>query len=86
MTTLVEKALSLSAAAITHVADGLQPADVETVRHRLSICSTCSEYDPSTYSCDVCGCYMPLKAYIKRVECAARPPKWGKLDSAKKET
>ena len=84
MTTLLEKARSLSAAMITHAADGLKPADAETVQQRLSICSACSKYDPGTYSCDVCGCFMPLKAYIRGIECAAKPPKWGK--AAKPET
>ena len=77
MSSLIEKALSLSDAAIQFVTDGCKPADRETVTERLSICNVCSKYEPETYTCGECGCYLQIKVYIRSAKCPLGAPKWG---------
>jgi len=43
---------------------------------RLAICNACPKYLKPV--CKVCGCFMPIKAIIPRLECPDNPPRWTK--------
>jgi len=51
----------------------------EVKEERLSICSSCSYYDPEQERCKECGCWLQLKTSFAASECPI--DKWGKTVS-----
>ena len=45
----------------------LAPRSVVT--ERIEICNACDHYKPDTTQCDICLCFMPIKAAFANVEC-----------------
>ena len=47
-------------------------ADPETYETRLQVCLSCEKLNNAT--CEVCGCYVEFRAYVKNARCPKR--KW----------
>lgn len=43
-------------------------------RQRLDICQACDRFQEKTQTCEICGCYMPLKTTMANMECPIQ--KW----------
>ena len=48
----------------------------EQIEHRLNICKVCDKFTEKQF-CKECGCYMPAKVTIRRMECPLK--KWTKI-------
>lgn len=64
---LLEKAMNLGKAVVEHVAAGMPTLDDEAAGARLAICRACDRYEDGT--CQVCGCFMPVKARWAEQQC-----------------
>ena len=43
---------------------------VESLRtRRMNVCKKCEFFLEEYYSCDLCGCFMPIKTFFKFFEC-----------------
>jgi hypothetical protein len=38
-------------------------------RQRLEICKGCDRYRENSQTCELCGCYMPLKTTMANMKC-----------------
>ena len=43
---------------------------------RLATCKSCENYT-KIHTCNLCGCFMPIKTYLKKSDCPAN--KWGNI-------
>lgn len=48
--------------------------------HRLDICRGCVRFFKLAHSCKECGCFMPMKTWLKGAECPLN--KWGQTHDA----
>src|SRR5258708_47825 len=64
---LAERAWNLTCALATFVADGCQSVSAEEYAARLEICNTCPQRSENL--CLMCGCYLPLKAQGRAMQC-----------------
>jgi hypothetical protein len=75
------------------VEDFIELADCEKVseeefQRRISLCESCEKFNPETRRCDICTCFMDIKASLeelpftfgnkdKKVKCSDKDnPKW----------
>jgi len=58
-----------------HGNDGFKNVSVTEYTDRMSKCTSC-EHLRETRSCNLCGCYMPVKARWRTSICPDNPPKW----------
>lgn len=42
--------------------------DKETRKKRIKVCESCDQFTKCKF-CKSCGCYMPLKTYLKSATC-----------------
>lgn len=42
---------------------------ISTTEDKLNVCSVCQHYKPLTKRCNMCGCFMPVKAAIPIFKC-----------------
>jgi hypothetical protein len=45
----------------------IAPRDVS--RQRLEICEGCDRFQEKSRTCELCGCYMPLKTTMSNMKC-----------------
>jgi hypothetical protein len=68
-----QMALSFFRSAAVFVAAGMPRAPLDEIEHRLTVCSTCPQFDPSGYGgmgkCNVCGCNMEVKSVMATEAC-----------------
>jgi hypothetical protein len=64
---LFERAWNLAKSLAGYVADGCQSASPEQYAERLKICDTCPQRSENI--CRMCGCYLPVKATMRAVQC-----------------
>ena len=51
-------------------------ADLPLSDKRYLICQKCPNFKPATYTCSICGCFMPAKVKLQNSNCPDSPPKW----------
>jgi hypothetical protein len=68
-----QMALNFFKSAAVFVAAGMPRATVEEIEHRLTVCSTCDQFDKGGYGgagrCNVCGCNMEIKTVMATEAC-----------------
>ena len=62
-----------------HTADR---AEEELYEQRLNVCRTCNDLVSAT--CMRCGCYVELRAALKRADCPHVPSRWKEADRKKR--
>lgn len=40
----------------------------EEIEERLNLCKACDNFTEKQF-CKICGCYMPIKVTVRRMEC-----------------
>ena len=65
--TTVQMIRSSTSAAVRFAANGFKVLDDEAVAERLAICASCEHL--SGNRCEVCGCFLSLKAPLEFEEC-----------------
>lgn len=77
---LLEKATSLGAAIMRHIAGGCRSVSQETFENRLAICRSCDRMDLVTEKCLECGCKLKgnllAKLRMPNERCPLPSPKW----------
>lgn len=74
--TLFQQAWNLASSLTDFVADGCETVSSEQYAQRLEICQTCP--DRRENHCNVCGCYLKLKAQGRAFTCPVG--KWPAVD------
>lgn len=49
--------------------DGAEEVDVPTRKTRYSICKSCENLDKRWGKCQICSCWMPVKARLPKMKC-----------------
>lgn len=49
--------------------DGVEEVDIPTRKARYSICQSCENLDKRWCKCQICNCWMPVKARIPGMKC-----------------
>lgn len=70
---------------VTFIKEGAPVCSEEEYKERITLCSTCDQYNEKKQTCNICGCFMPAKAGWKTSVCPDTPPKWHKLIGQKEE-
>lgn len=71
---MLQKAMSVTKAAVRSVLHGLPLVDEDEHKRRLGICRSCEHYDRG--SCRICGCGLSAKTKMATEHCPLDPPKW----------
>lgn len=62
--------LTLKDIAVKILSGELPPlADSELADERVKICKPCAHYRPMLHQCDLCGCFLELKAKLLQAVC-----------------
>ena len=40
-----------------------------TAQERMRICESCDRYRSNTQTCEICGCFMPMKTTMANMRC-----------------
>lgn len=49
--------------------DGAEEVDIPTRKTRYSICQSCEKLDKRWAKCQICNCWMPVKARLPGMKC-----------------
>jgi len=66
---LLQKAVSLGKAVVTHAITGFEYADQQTLTARMAICDICEHYRKAVNTCNLCGCSLQSKMKMASQHC-----------------
>jgi hypothetical protein len=58
-----------------HGNDGFKNVSVSKYAERIGMCTKCPNFS-ERQTCNLCGCYMPVKARWRTSVCPDNPPRW----------
>jgi hypothetical protein len=80
---IVQKAINVTKSLVEFLAAGAPVVPPEVYKQRLDTCERCPK-KTSSWTCEVCGCHIPIKAKMATESCPIR--RWLALSIVEKKT